>query len=281
MQHLRDLWSLIKAKQTALLLFTGIAGYASVADPAARGGGWLPLVGGLLLSISGATVLNMVYDRDIDRQMARTQDRPLAAGRLSPGPVAALGAALSAAGLAWAFATAVPFGLAVLAGWALDALVYTVWLKRRTAWSVVWGGISGGMPALAGRVLALGHVDLVGLLLALAVLLWIPTHIMTFSIKYAGDYARAGVPVFPNVYGPVVTQQVIGGSTLLAALTMLCVTWLLALPFGVLGVAACLGAVLVGLAANAMIRPSVAVNFRLFKFASVYMVAAMGLIVLR
>ncbi|WP_374711824.1 heme o synthase [Symbiobacterium terraclitae] len=276
MQLMRDLWSLIKSKQTALLLFTGVAGYASVAQPAR--GNWAPLTGALLASICGATVLNMVYDRDIDRKMSRTANRPLAAGRLSPAAVLALGAILSGTGLAWAFATAPLFGLVVLAGWFLDAVVYTVWLKRRTPWSVLWGGISGGMPALAGRTLALGRVDLVGLLLALAVLLWIPTHIMTFSIKYAADYAEAGVPVFPNTHGTGFTQRVISGSTLLAALTMLAATWLLALPWGVIGVAACLGAVLVGLAANALIRPSVAVNFRLFKFASVYMVAAMGLI---
>ncbi|MBP2019116.1 protoheme IX farnesyltransferase [Symbiobacterium terraclitae] len=276
MQLMRDLWSLIKSKQTALLLFTGVAGYASVAQPAR--GNWAPLTGALLASICGATVLNMVYDRDIDRKMSRTANRPLAAGRLSPAAVLALGAILSGTGLAWAFATAPLFGLVVLAGWFLDAVVYTVWLKRRTPWSVLWGGISGGMPALAGRTLALGRVDLVGLLLALAVLLWIPTHIMTFSIKYAADYAEAGVPVFPNTHGTGFTQRVISGSTLLAALTMLAATWLLALPWGVIGVAACLGAVLVGLAANALIRPSVAVNFQLFKFASVYMVAAMGLI---
>lgn len=278
MQLIRDLWSLIKSKQTALLLFTGLAGYASVPDP--PGGGWVPLTGALLMSISGATVLNMVYDRDIDRKMARTASRPLAAGRLSPARALALGTALSLVGLAWAFATDVLFGVVVLAGWLLDALVYTVWLKRRTPWSVLWGGISGGMPALAGRALALGRIDLVCVLLALAVLLWIPTHIMTFSIKYAADYAEAGVPVFPNTHGTGFTQRVISGSTVLAALTMLAATWLLALPLGVIGVAACLGAVLVGLAANALIRPSVAVNFRLFKFASVYMVAAMGLITL-
>jgi len=275
MQLMRDLWSLIKSRQTALLLFTGIAGYASAADPA---GGWAPLIGALLTTISGATVLNMVYDRDIDRLMARTKNRPLAAGRLSPAPALALGIALSGGGLVWAFAEDALFGLVILAGWFLDAVVYTVWLKRRTPWSVVWGGISGGMPALAGRTLALGRIDLVGLLLALAVLLWIPTHIMSFSIKYAADYAEAGVPVFPNTHGTGFTQRVISVSTLLAALTMLAATWLLALPWGVIGVAACLGAVLVGLAANALVRPSVQVNFRLFKFASVYMVAAMGLI---
>jgi len=276
MQLVRDLWSLIKSRQTALLLFTGVAGYASAAEPLR--GGWPPLLGALLLSISGATVLNMVYDRDIDGQMARTRNRPLPAGRLSPGTALALGLAMSAGGLLWAFATDLLYGLVILAGWLLDVVVYTVWLKRRTPWSVVWGGISGGMPVLAGRALALGRVDLVGVLLALAVLLWIPTHIMTFSIKYAGDYAAAGVPVFPNVYGPEVTQKIISGSTVLAALTMAAVTWLLALPWGTVGVAFCLGAVLVGLAANALIRPSVQVNFRLFKFASVYMVAVMGLI---
>lgn len=275
-QFLQDLWSLIKSKQTALLLFTGVAGYASVAEPLR--GGWVPLLGALFLSISGATVLNMVYDRDIDAQMARTRHRPLAAGRLSPGPALALGTLLTAGGLAWAFAADLLFGLVVLAGWLLDVVVYTVWLKRRTPWSVLWGGISGGMPVLAGRALALGRIDLVGALLALAVLLWIPTHIMTFSIKYAKDYARAGVPVFPNVYGQDVTQKVISGSTVLAALTMVAVTWLLSLPWGTLGVSFCLGAVLVGLSANALIRPSVAVNFRLFKFASVYMVAVMALI---
>lgn len=276
MQWLRDVWSLIKSKQTALLLFTGVAGCASGGGPLR--GGWPALLGALLLSISGATVLNMVYDRDIDGKMARTQDRPLPAGRLSPGAALALGAALTAGGLAWAFAADLLFGLIVFAGWLLDVGVYTVWLKRRTPWSILWGGISGGMPVLAGRALALGRVDLVGLLLALAVLLWIPTHILTFSIKYAEDYAAAGVPVFPNVYGPEVTQRVISGSTLLAALTMATVTWLLSLPWGTVGVSFCLGAVLVGLAANALIRPSVQVNFRLFKFASLYMVAVMAII---
>ncbi len=277
-QGLRDLWSLIKRKQTGLLLFTGLAGYASGWAPGVPAGEWWGLTGGLLLAICGSTVLNMLYDRDIDAQMERTRNRPLAAGRLSPRTGLAIGASLSAAGILWALALDTLFGLIVLAGWGLDLLVYTVWLKRRTPWSVVWGGLSGSMPVLAGRVLAVGGIDLVGLLLALAVLLWIPTHIMTFSIKNAADYSRAGVPVFPNVYGMAVTQQLIGGSTVAAASVMVLVTWLLALPWGVLGVAGGLGAVLVGLAANAMVRPSVQGNHRLFKYASLYMVGAMGLL---
>jgi hypothetical protein len=91
----------------------------------------------------------------------------------------------------------------------LDVLVYTIWLKRRTPYSILFGGISGGMPILAGRVLATGQLDAIGVLLAAAILLWIPTHIMTFHIKYQQDYASAGVPTFPSVHGISVTRTLI------------------------------------------------------------------------
>lgn len=280
LQKVRDFGSLIKSKQTLLLLFTGWVGYASGMKGVEGPDLTWDLLGSLFLAISGVTVLNMVYDRDIDAAMARTRHRPLAAGRVRPWEGLVFGGAMSVIGLAWAFRLDWRFGLAVLAGWLLDGLVYTVWLKRRTPWSVLWGGVSGGMPVLAGRVLAVGGVDLVGALLALAVLLWIPTHIMTFSIKHAADYAAAGVPVFPNVYGVRATQVGISLSTVLAAVTMTVLTGLMADRWGAIAVAAALAMALVGLGANALIRPSVQVNLRLFKFASVYMLCAMGLLLL-
>lgn len=279
MSRLGDLWSLVKSKQTGLLLFTGLAGYASAwQGGAAAAPRWGALAATLALAVAGATTLNMVYDRDIDAVMPRTRRRPLAAGRLRPVPTALAGLGASLLGIAWSFAMTPLYGAVVLAGWLLDVGVYTIWLKRRTAWSVVLGGVAGGMPALAGRVLATGHADATGLLLALAVLLWIPTHIMTFSIKYAADYAAAGVPVFPNRYGLRTTQAAIGLSTVLAALVMLSIIWRLALPLGYLGVSAGLALVLVGLAANAFISPSVQVNLRLFKFASLYMLGSMAVL---
>lgn len=275
---LSDLWSLVKCKQTLLLLFTGLVGYASGLKGAVGPALYGSLLGSLFLAISGTTVLNMLYDRDIDAVMARTRERPLASGRVRPGLALGLGAAISAIGLGWAFLLHPLYGGAVLAGWLLDLLVYTVWLKRRTPWSVIWGGLSGGMPVLAGRVLATGQVELIGLLLALAVLFWIPTHIMTFAIKHADDYARAGVPVFPNIYGLRATQAAISLSTGLAALTMAGLTGLMVHHWGALAVALALALALVGLGANALVRPSAPVNSRLFKFASVYMVLAMGLL---
>ncbi|HYF93266.1 MAG TPA: heme o synthase [Symbiobacteriaceae bacterium] len=278
LQRLSDFWALIKCKQTLLLLFTGLVGYASglnaPTDPAAYAG----LLGSLFLAVGGTTALNMAYDRDIDAVMDRTRRRPLASGRLSPAAALLPGVAMSAVGLGWAFLLDPLFGLVVLTGWVLDLVVYTMWLKRRTPWSVIWGGLSGGMPVLAGRVLATGQVEAIGLLLALAVLLWIPTHILTFSMKHADDYARARVPVFPNVYGLRATQVIISLSTVLAAVTMAGITWSLVEHWGPLTFAVALALVLVGLGANAMVRPSVQVNYRLFKFASLYMVAAMALL---
>lgn len=276
--RLRDYWSLIKSLQTGLLLFTGVAGYISARCPVLNWNTLLGLVGSLFLAISGSTVLNMVYDRDIDARMCRTAPRPLPAGRIGAGEALLLGLGLSWLGVGWSFALSPLYGLVVLAGLLLDVVVYTILLKRRTSWSIVWGGIAGGMPVLAGRALGVGRIDLLGVLLALAVLLWIPTHILTFSIKYAEDYRRAGIPVFPNTHGLRVTRAILAASTALAAVTMLLIAALLGLHWGYLRATAILGTALVGMAVASVVRPSPRLNFGLFKFASLYMLAAMGLI---
>ena len=111
--------------------------------------------------------------------------------------------------MGWAVLLSPLYGLVVFAGLFFDVVVYTIWLKRRTPYSIIIGGLSGGMPVLAGRALAVGQIDAVGMLLALAVLFWIPTHIMTFSIRHKEDYASAGVPTFPSAYGVAATRTII------------------------------------------------------------------------
>ena len=131
---LRLYWRLIKSLQTGLLLLTGLAGYASgVVDwhwPVVSG-----LTGSLFLAISGSTILNMWYDRDIDAVMGRTCERPLPAGRISPREALALGLVLGFSGVAWALVMDPLYGLIVFAGLFFDVVVYTAWLKRRTCWS--------------------------------------------------------------------------------------------------------------------------------------------------
>lgn len=276
--RLRLYWSLTKSLQTGLLLATGLAGYMTARCPATHWSELLGLSASLFMAIAGSTVLNMWYDRDIDSVMNRTHHRPLADGRVAPGEALRLGLALSVLGIGLAVGVSPLYGLIVFAGSFFDVAVYTLWLKRRTCWSIVWGGISGGMPILAGRAFGLGQVDGIGLLLSLAVLFWIPTHILTFSMRYFDDYRAAGIPTFPSTYGFAATRATIAASSVLAALAIGVSGVLIGVQWGFVRLLAVLSAGLFLLAAASVFRPTERVNFGLFKYASVYMLSAMILL---
>lgn len=276
---LKRYWPLIKSLQTGLLLLTGLAGFMSARCPATNWQTLLALAGSLFLAISGSTILNMWYDRDIDAKMQRTAQRPLPSGQVSPTEALRLGLLLAALGVGWAVALDPLYGLVVFAGLFFDVVIYTIWLKRRTPWGIVWGGISGGMPALAGRALGAGHIEWVGIVLALAVLFWIPTHIMTFSMRYFDDYRRAGVPTFPAVYGFHTTRVTIALSSVLAAIMMGIAAYGIGLTVGYLRLMVVLSGGLLLLAISSMVRPSEHINFGLFKYASLYMLSAMLLVI--
>ena len=220
----------------------------------------------------------MVVDRDIDARMERTAWRPLPAGTLTPTAATIFGVGLVALGLGIAFWMSGVFGLVVAAGGFLDLVVYTLWLKRRSAWAIIFGGVSGGMPILAGRALVTGQVDGLGLLLALSVLLWIPSHIMTFSIKYADDYRRAGVPTWPAVYGANSARRFMARANGLRGITLVAAGWLLNICGYSLALLALSGLITLTLSLWAIIRPSEKINHWLFKFASVHMLGSMILI---
>jgi protoheme IX farnesyltransferase len=279
-KRLAGFWALTKFRQTALLLVTGVCTYTLT-----QGLPFNPLEGlwmatALLLSISGCTALNMLLDRDIDAGMRRTASRPLPAGDLRPAEALVFGGLLSAIGLLLSFALDLSFGLVVSAGFVLDLLVYTAWLKRRTPLSIVFGGVSGGMPVLAGRVLALGRVDGIGILLASSVLLWIPSHILTLAIRYADDYNRAGVPMWPDVYGPRATRLFIATANLLN--TVVLTSAGLLLHINQLALLSLLGISLImfTLSAWQLVAPTERRNWVLFKAASIYMLASSLLVTL-
>ena len=277
--RLRAYIPLIKSMQTGLLLSTGLAGYLS-AHTSPQPGVLPGLAGSLFLAISGSTILNMWYDHDIDTVMNRTHNRPLAVGKVTPNEALRLGLLLAAIGVGWAVAIDLLYGLVVFAGLFFDVIVYTIWLKRRTCWSIVWGGLSGGMPILAGRVLAVGQVDFIGLLLMMAVLFWIPTHILTFSMRYFDDYQAARVPTFCASYGFETTRAIIALSAIIAAASIGVAGVMIGVQAGALRLMAVLSSGLLLLSFASVFRPSDQVNFSLFKYASIYMLASMILLAL-
>jgi heme o synthase len=273
-------WSLTKPSQSGLLLATGLAGYMSARCPVFNISTILQLSVSLFLAIAGSTILNMWWDRDIDAKMGRTQKRVTSKGLLSDKEVLTVGMLTSVIGIGWALLMDPLYGLVVFAGWFFDVVVYSMWLKRRTCWSIVWGGISGAMPILAGRALGLESIDWIGIMLALGILLWIPTHTLTFSMKFQKDYADAGVPTFPSTYGLAATRATIGISSVLAAAAMVTASVGIGMDWGFLRLLGVLSAGMLMLAVSITFKPTERVNFGLFKYASVYMLAAMILVVL-
>ncbi len=278
MSKIKLYWKLIKSLQTFLLLITGIAGYLTAKCPYLHPLEFTGLVVSLFLTISGTTVLNMIWDRHIDAKMDRTKNRPIPSGQVSVKEAYIFAIIMLVTGLAIGFAMNWLYGLVLFAGFFFDYVIYTIWLKQRTAWSIVWGGISGGMPILAGRVLAVGHIDWIGILLALGILFWIPTHIITFNIKFYEDYQKAGVPTFPHILGVKNARIIIALSSIISAVSFAFVAYILGLEWGFLRVMIILGSALIILAIVFIFKPTDKLNFSLFKAASLYMLFAMIII---
>lgn len=277
---LKAYWRLIKSLQTILLLLTGITGFISSRCPLINWQLFLLLILSLFLTISGTTVFNMIWDRDIDARMQRTAKRPLPSGEVTVKESLILGLLLLLPGLALSFYLSFLFGIVIFAGFFIDFIIYTIWLKRKTAWSIVWGGISGGMPILAGRVLGVGTIDTIGILLALAILLWIPTHIMTFNIRYFDDYTLAGIPTFAEKYGFHNTRIIVAVSSIASTLAFALGAILLGLSLGFLTMLLLITAAFIIVAIMGMYKPSSQINYHLFKMASLYMVLVMFIIIL-
>jgi heme o synthase len=180
------------------------------------------VVGGTLAA-GGANAINMVVDRDIDRLMERTKNRPLVTGAMTPR--AALTFAISLEVLAFAFLWAtVNLLSAVLAVVAclFYVFVYTLWLKRTSTRNIVIGGAAGAMPTLIGWSAVTGTLAWAPVILFGIIFYWTPPHFWALAIRYRDDYAAADVPMLPVVESLRRTSvRILGYTLLLWALTVL------------------------------------------------------------
>jgi protoheme IX farnesyltransferase len=220
---LGDYVTLTKPRIMSLLVLTAVCAMVAGAGGNPGVGGLLALAVGGALACGGASALNHVLDRDIDRLMGpRTASRPVAAGRISPRRAVIFGLALSLGSFVL-LATVTNLLAASLAvsGGVFYVLVYTVWLKRRTAQNIVIGGAAGAIPPLAGWAAAHGSLGLGALYLFLIVLLWTPPHFWALALLLAPHYEAARVPMMPVVRGTSATaRQVLGYTLLLTTVTM-------------------------------------------------------------
>ena len=207
----RDYVTLTKPRIMSLLVLTAVCAMVAAAGGAPELVPLTALVIGGALACGGASALNHVLDRDIDRLMGpRTASRPVAAGRISPARATAFGLVLSALAFAVLVVFANPLAAALsLSGGAFYVVVYTCWLKRSTAQNIVIGGAAGAIPPLAGWAAAHGSLGLGAGFLFLIVLLWTPPHFWALALLLSRHYAAAGVPMMPVVRGPQATARLV------------------------------------------------------------------------
>jgi protoheme IX farnesyltransferase len=220
---LRDYVTLTKPRIMSLLLLTGAAGMFVGAGGLPPLGTFFAMLGGLALACGGASALNHVIDRDIDRLMGkRTERRPVAAGRVPPSRALEFGLALSALSfvLLTTFVNPLTAALALL-GNLFYVLVYTRWLKRWTPQNIVIGGAAGAVPPLVGYAAATGDLGLPALFLFLVVFVWTPPHFWALALLIRREYEAARVPMLPVVKGErATTRQILLYTGVLVGLTL-------------------------------------------------------------
>jgi protoheme IX farnesyltransferase len=204
-QVVADYVALTKPRVQSLLLLTTVA-TMEVAGSPSLGLIALTVLGGSL-SAGGAGAINHVWDRDIDAQMARTADRPVPAGRVSPRAGVAFGLGLVAASFALLSLTVNLLAATLaLAGFLGYVGVYTMWLKRTTPQNIVIGGAAGAVPPLVGWAAVTGSLDTTALYLFAIVFYWTPPHFWALSLLMKDEYAKVRVPMMPVVRGEGFTR---------------------------------------------------------------------------
>ncbi|MEJ7567183.1 MAG: heme o synthase [Gaiellaceae bacterium] len=224
----RDYITLTKPRIMSLLLVTGAAGMFVGAEGAPPSGLFVAAMTGLALACGGASALNHLLDRDIDRLMGkRTDKRPVAAGRVPPARALEFGLVLSALSFVLLASVVNVFAAALaLVGNLFYVLVYTRWLKRTTSQNIVIGGAAGAVPPLVGYAAATGNLALPALWLFLIVFLWTPPHFWALALLLKESYAAAKVPMLPVVRGErETTRQIVLYSAVLVAFTLAVGFW--------------------------------------------------------
>ena len=234
------------------------------------------LIGGTLAA-GGANAINMFVDRDIDKLMERTKNRPLATGVIEPRNALAFAVVLEVIAFAvlWAGANLLSAVLA-LAATAFYVGIYTLWLKRTSTQNIVIGGAAGAVPVLVGWAAVQNDLAWTPFVLFGAMFFWTPPHFWALAIKYADDYRAANVPMLPAVVPfENAVRQMIGHTLAMVTCTLILI------PVAELGVIYSVSAVILGAVFIASVfwlssRPTASASMRVFGYSITYVTVLFG-----
>jgi len=265
--------SMFKLRIVALLVFVALVATITASTGALQPMKILILASAGALAAAGASILNHYFDRDIDALGDRTKKRPLPAGKVAPHKACFLGIVL--VGIALVISSKLNYltSAYILMGALVYVLVYTIWLKRRSAANIVIGGAAGSCAVLAGYAAMEGNTSLVAILMALLVFLWTPPHFWAFAIVHKSGYQKASIPMLPVIHGDArATRLILMHTVLLVQASLL----LYALGyFGILYliVAVVFGFAFIATNAKLMLQPTKRRAWGSYKLSGIYLVA--------
>jgi protoheme IX farnesyltransferase len=216
LRTLKQFSKVFKLRIAAAITLCAIAGMAIT--PGAAPPSWkiAALAMAVFFSSAGASAFNQLFERNLDAQMPRTRNRPFVTGEFQAGWLWLAGIGLI---LALAVGTAASIlnahvALYILLGAFFYAVIYTIWLKQRSIWNIVVGGLAGSFAVLAGAAAITPYLAPAPIILALVLFLWTPPHFWSLAIALHKDYAAAGVPMLPVVIGDAATAWIILAHTI-------------------------------------------------------------------
>ncbi|MEL6686611.1 MAG: heme o synthase [Pseudomonadota bacterium] len=247
-----DYFALMKPRVMSLVVFTAICGLllapGSLSGSIGLGSALVAILC-IALGAGASGALNMWYDSDIDGAMARTSQRPIPKGVLSPRAALGFGMVMSGAAV-WLLLVATNWVAAALLAFTIFfyLVIYTMWLKRSTPQNIVIGGAAGAFPPMVAYAAVTGTITFDSVILFSIIFFWTPPHFWALALYKQTDYGRVGIPMMPNVKGaPRTRAEILAYSLLLFVLTLW--PWQTGLGGPVYGVSAILlSGVFVGLA---------------------------------
>lgn len=269
-----------KPKVWSLLVFVGAVGAVlaihqhSLLD-------WFPViltVISLSAGAAGSEAVTNFIDRDIDAKMTRTRNRPLVTGNISPesGLIFGLFLIVLSVLLLMVYGKFLAASFISL-GITDNVVVYSLLLKRRTPWSVILGGFSGGFPVLVGWYTVTSSFSILPWFLFALVVVWIPVHIWSLAYRYRDDYEKAGIPMLPVIYSEKISSACISFSAILLVVFSIIPYFLGENSPVYIFVVAVLSAPLLIFAALFMKEHNLKSSFNLFKYSSPYLAIVFAL----
>lgn len=243
-----DYFALLKPRVMSLVVFTGAVGLLLAPGEINPFIGFIAILC-IAVGAGASGALNMWYDADIDRLMARTASRPIPAGKVTGDQALSFGLFLSAMSVLVMGVLVNWFAAALLAFTIFFyAVIYTMWLKRSTPQNIVIGGAAGAFPPMIGWAAVTGGISVESLALFAIIFLWTPPHFWALALFKQAEYGKVGVPMMPNVAGETRTKTEIVLYSIVMAVSAI-LPWYLGFASGAYGIlAAAMGLLFIKLA---------------------------------